>query len=124
MSIPHGTILGGLSTVPDMARALIAYRDVLRLELREEGALDAGLAASWGCPANAGARYAVLQPSSGAPCWFRLVEQPAHPARYSPLPPASQRHNMFGKLKDWWRIHSRYDHAPAPSGLASALPQP
>lgn len=80
MSIPHGTILGGLSSVPDLARAITAYRDVLKLELVEQGALPADLAASWGCPANAGASYAALRPASGAPCWFRLVEQPAHPA--------------------------------------------
>ncbi len=80
MNIPHGTILSGLSTVPDLARAIIAYRDVLKLELVEQGALPADLAASWGCPANAGASYAALRPASGAPCWFRLVEQPAHPA--------------------------------------------
>jgi catechol 2,3-dioxygenase-like lactoylglutathione lyase family enzyme len=79
MNIPHGTILGGLSTVPDLARAITSYRDVLKLELVEQGALAADLAASWGCPANAGARYAALRPASGAPCWFRLVEQPAHP---------------------------------------------
>jgi catechol 2,3-dioxygenase-like lactoylglutathione lyase family enzyme len=79
MSIPHGTILGGLSTVPDLARALTAYRDVLKLDLCEEGALDANLAVSWGCPGSEGAPYAVLQPASGAACWFRLVEQPAHP---------------------------------------------
>ncbi len=79
MSIPHGTIMGGLSTVPDLERALTAYRDVLKLELVEEGALPADLAASWGCPANAGARYMALRPASGAPCWFRLVEQPEHP---------------------------------------------
>lgn len=80
MSIPHGTILGGLSSVPDLARAITAYRDVLQLELVEQGTLPADLAASWGCPANAGASYAALRPASGAPCWFRLVEQPAHPA--------------------------------------------
>ncbi len=79
MSIPHGTILGGLSTVPDLTRALTGYRDVLKLEVREQGELSESLAASWGCPANAGSPYAVLQPSSGADCWFRLVEQPDHP---------------------------------------------
>lgn len=79
MSVAHGTILGGLSTVPDLARALAAYRDVLGLRLVEQGRLDADLAASWGCPGNAAAPYAVLQPQSGAPSWFRLVEQPAHP---------------------------------------------
>lgn len=79
MTIPHGTILGGLSTVPDLACALAAYQGVLELEPVEQGLLPADVAASWGCPANEGSRYAVLRPSSGAPCWFRLVEQPDHP---------------------------------------------
>ncbi|MFM7404394.1 MAG: hypothetical protein ACKO1N_09990 [Erythrobacter sp.] len=78
MTIPHGTIMGGLSTVPDLARAIAAYAGVLGLDPVEQGVLGADLAASWGCPANAGSPYAVLRPSSGAPCWFRLVEQPAH----------------------------------------------
>jgi catechol 2,3-dioxygenase-like lactoylglutathione lyase family enzyme len=80
MSIPHGTILGGLSTVPDLAQGIVAYRDVLGLELVEEGRLAADIAEGWDCPTNAGVPYAVLQPKSGAPCWFRLVEQPAHTA--------------------------------------------
>lgn len=79
MIIPHGTIMGGLSSVPDLARAIAAYHGVLGLALVEQGVLGAGLAASWGCPANAGSPYAVLRPASGAPCWFRLVEQPLHP---------------------------------------------
>lgn len=77
--IEHGTILGGLSTVPDLAAALAAYRDVLGLDVIEQGELDDGLAASWNCPANAGSRFATLQPKSGEPCWFRLVEQPDFP---------------------------------------------
>lgn len=79
MSVPHGTILGGLTTVPDLAEGLRAYRDVLGLDLVEEGTLPDDLAASWGCPGNAASPYAVLRPKSGEPCWFRLVEQPAHP---------------------------------------------
>ncbi|WP_432201081.1 VOC family protein [Erythrobacter sp. W53] len=79
MSIAHGTILGGLSTVPDLAAALRGYRDTLGLVLVEQGELEADLAASWNCPANAGSPYAVLRPKSGEPCWFRLVEQPEHP---------------------------------------------
>ena len=79
MSTPHGTILGGLSTVPDIDHALSAYRDVLGLDQLELGTLSSDLASSWGCPANAGSPYAVLRPKSGAPCWFRLVEQPDHP---------------------------------------------
>ncbi len=79
MTVLHGTILGGLSTVPDLPLALAAYRDTLGLRLVEQGTLDASLAASWGCTANAGARYATLQPQSGATCWMRLVEQSPHP---------------------------------------------
>lgn len=79
MTIQHGTILGGLSTVPDLDAALAAYRDTLGLDLVEQGELAPDLAASWGCPANTGSRYAALRPKSGEPCWFRLVEQPDHP---------------------------------------------
>lgn len=77
-AVTHGTILGGLSTVPDLDLAIGAYRDTLGLNLVEQGEIHADLAASWGCSANAGSRYAVLQPRSAAPCWLRLVEQPAH----------------------------------------------
>lgn len=75
----HGTILGGLSTVPVLEAALRAYRDVLGLELVERGELPEDLAQSWGCPGNTGSPYAVLRPASGEPCWFRLVEQATHP---------------------------------------------
>ena len=74
--IEHGTILSGLSTVPDLSAAIAAYRDVLGLNLVEQGELDEGIATSWHCPANSGSPYAVLQPKSGEPCWLRLVEQP------------------------------------------------
>lgn len=39
----------------------------------------AEVAQVWGCPANAGSRYATFRPTSGEPCWMRLVEQPNHP---------------------------------------------
>ena len=80
MSVPHGAILGGLSVVPDLDAALVCYRDVLRLDFVHAGPLDADLAASWNAPASAGSRHAVLRPSSGSDCWFRLIEQPDHPA--------------------------------------------
>lgn len=79
----QGQIVGGLSTTPDLDAALRDYRDVLGLRLVEEGALDGVLAAAWGCPASAGARHAVLQPQSGAPCYLRLVEAPV-PADFKP----------------------------------------
>ena len=79
MTIAHGFILGGLSTVPDLDLGLAAYRDTLGLELVEQGDLAENLAESWGCPGNAGSRYASLRPASGEPCHFRLVEQPTNP---------------------------------------------
>ena len=80
MSIEHGTILGGLSTVPDLGKGIAAYRDALGLELVEQGEVGKGLAASWGAPVCAGARHAVLKVRSGEPCFVRLVEQPDVPA--------------------------------------------
>lgn len=78
MTISHGTILGVLSAVPSIELGIAAYACTLGLDLVEEGALNASLARSWGCRANAGARYAVFRPASGADCWVRLVEQPDH----------------------------------------------
>ncbi len=74
--VTHGRIIGGLATVPDLEASLADYRDRLGLKVIEHGPLPDDLAASWGCPANAGARFARLAPISGAPCSMRLVEQP------------------------------------------------
>ncbi|WP_228242459.1 hypothetical protein [Porphyrobacter sp. GA68] len=78
MTIVHGTILGGLSTVPSLELGIRAYRDVLGLCLEEQGLLSSALARSWGCAASAGLPYAALRPQSGEPCWLRLVEQAPH----------------------------------------------
>ena len=75
----HGQILGGTITTPDLELALTDYRDRLGLTVVEHGTLSADLANSWATPASAGARYAMLQPPSGAPCFIRLVEQPTPP---------------------------------------------
>ncbi|PVX30698.1 VOC family protein [Sphingomonas pokkalii] len=80
----HGTILGGLVTVPDLDAALADYQGRLGLMLVEQGVLAGDLAGSWGCPASAGARMATLQPASGAPCCIRLVEAPV-PDGYLPM---------------------------------------
>ncbi len=80
----HGQILGGTATTPDLDGALADYRDTLGLSLVEQGHLPPDLAASWGTSASAGSRYAVLQPTSGAPSFLRLVEQPV-PADFVPV---------------------------------------
>jgi len=72
----HGQILGGVVSTPDLDAALVDYRDCLGLDLIGQGRIDAGLAASWGCPGSAGARIATLRPQSGASCFIRLVEAP------------------------------------------------
>ncbi len=72
----HGQILGGTLTTPDLDLALTDYRDRLGLTVIDQGTLPADLTASWATPASTGARFATLQPSSGAPCFVRLVEQP------------------------------------------------
>jgi catechol 2,3-dioxygenase-like lactoylglutathione lyase family enzyme len=72
----HGQIIGGVVTTPDVDAALRDYRDTLGFVLVDEGAVDTALAASWGCPASAGARMATVQPASAAHCFIRLIEQP------------------------------------------------
>ncbi len=81
--LTHGRIVGGTIGTPDLVAALADYRDRLGLRVVERGALDPDLAASWGCAGNAGAAYAILQPTSGAPCFIRLVEQSV-PADFTP----------------------------------------
>lgn len=76
MTPAHGAIVGGIVTVPDVDAALADYHGRLGLKLLADEPLDAALAASWGCPASAGARMATLRPQSGAHCFIRLVEQP------------------------------------------------
>lgn len=71
-------------TVADVARSAALYARHLDYREVEAGTLDAGLAASWGAPASAGAPYRVLQPASGAEIYLRFVEQAPHPD-YAPL---------------------------------------
>ena len=79
----HGQILGGTITTPDLDLALADYRDRLGLTIVDQATLPADLTASWATPARTGARFASLQPTSGAPCFLRLVEQPT-PADFKP----------------------------------------
>lgn len=81
--LKHGRIVGGVISTPDLTGAIADYNGRLGLNLVEQGTLDADLAASWGTPKSAGARYALLQPSSGAHCFLRLVEGPL-PADFTP----------------------------------------
>jgi catechol 2,3-dioxygenase-like lactoylglutathione lyase family enzyme len=82
--IKHGTIMGGVVVTPDLAASLADYQRRLGLDLVEKGPLPADLAASWGCPASAGAPYAMLRPTSGAHCFHRAFPP-------SPTPRSNRR---------------------------------
>lgn len=69
----------GTVSVSDLARSGQLYERWLDYETLERGELDSSLAASWGAPGAAGARYAVLRPASQADIYLRLVEAPAVP---------------------------------------------
>lgn len=118
----HGAIVGALSCVPDLDAALADYRDVLGLEVVADGPLDPAPAAAWGVPDSAGRRMAVLRPASGAPCWFRLVEQP--------LPDGFQPTRTFGwaawelTVKDVFALRAELDGSGVevlgePKGIAA-----
>ncbi len=79
----HGQILCGTLTTPDLDRALEDYRGRLGLQVVEQGALTADLAASWGAPACVASRSALLRPTSGVEGFVRIVEQPL-PASFVP----------------------------------------
>jgi catechol 2,3-dioxygenase-like lactoylglutathione lyase family enzyme len=81
--IQHGSIIGGVVAVPDLAAALADYHGRLGFALVDRGVVSAGLAASWGIPGLAGKAMATLQPTSGAHCFIRLIEQPL-PADFVP----------------------------------------
>ncbi|MFV3076376.1 VOC family protein [Niveispirillum fermenti] len=70
----HGRIKCGTVATPAFDATLADYRDLLGLELLEQGTVPADLAAGWGAPAVAGARTALLRPASGNGCHYRLVE--------------------------------------------------
>ncbi len=74
--LTHGCIMGGIVTTPDLDAALADYQGHLGLALIEQREVPADLANSWGCGGSAGKRMATLQPTSGAHCFLRLVEQP------------------------------------------------
>jgi catechol 2,3-dioxygenase-like lactoylglutathione lyase family enzyme len=75
----HGRIKCGTVSTPDLEVALADYRDLLGLELVDQGTIPQELAESWAAPASAGQSFALLKPRSGAPCFMRLVEAPLHP---------------------------------------------
>lgn len=66
-------------SVADLDRSINAYRGWLDYSVVERGRIDLSLAASWGCAGAADRPYAVLQPSSRANVFIRLIENRIHP---------------------------------------------
>ncbi len=71
-------------TTPNVDAAAAHYAKWLDYQVVETGLVDAELAASWGAPASAGRKQAVLQPASGAEVFIRFVEGEV-PSGYRPL---------------------------------------
>jgi catechol 2,3-dioxygenase-like lactoylglutathione lyase family enzyme len=71
-------------TVPDVKASVARYREWFDYTVVEEGELERDLALSWGAPANAGRRYAVLEPASMSDVYLRFVEGEFRPD-YLPL---------------------------------------
>jgi hypothetical protein len=69
-------ILAVTLSAPDLDRVERAYVDLLDYRVAERGTVSIGLAAAFGAPRTAGARWLLLQPASGAAVYLRVVESP------------------------------------------------
>lgn len=74
----------GTVSVADLDRSRELYERWLDYRTVEQGQVERALAASWGTPAVAGARCAVLSPASGADICLRLIQAPPV-AEFRPL---------------------------------------
>ena len=78
-----GRIKCGTVSAPDFDAALADYIDILGMGLAEAATVSADLAASWGAPAMAGRRTALLTAPNDLAAFIRLVE--ASPTPHKPL---------------------------------------
>lgn len=72
------------AATPDLDRLVSCYGEWLDYQVVERGVVDPSLAASWGTPAAAGARYCLMSPVAEPDVFVRAVETPAVPG-YRPL---------------------------------------
>lgn len=70
--------------VGDLDATVARFARWLDYSLAEQGRVPADLAAAWGTPASAGARYAVMRPASGADVFLRFVAGDPVPS-YRPI---------------------------------------
>jgi catechol 2,3-dioxygenase-like lactoylglutathione lyase family enzyme len=71
-------------TTADLDATVDRYAQWLDYALVEQGDIPVDLAASWGAPASAGKRFAVMRPASGVDAYLRFIED-APVAGYEPL---------------------------------------
>ena len=71
-------------TVADLSRSIDNNAKYFDYSVVDEGKVPNDLAKSWDAPNAAGRQFAIMQPSSGADIYLRLIEQPTHP-EYQPL---------------------------------------
>jgi len=80
----EGRIKMATISAPDLGACEEAYARHLGYELIERGTVDEALASSWGTPRQAGRRYLVMGPASGAQVFVRFIKSEPVP-EYVPL---------------------------------------
>ncbi len=107
--LPHGRLMCATVLAPRFDQSLADYGRELALSVVAEGHVPQALAASWGAPAMAGRRFALLAGEGATPGFIRLVEGTGVPG-YRPL-------STFGwaafelTVRDSFALHARIDTA-------------
>jgi hypothetical protein len=97
-------------TSADLDATVARYQQWLDYHVVETGRVPDTLAASWGAPASAGRRYALLQPASLEAVFLRFVETDPYPD-FQPL-------RTFGWaaielcVRDTLAVNARLEHSP------------
>ncbi len=66
-------------TAPDLRATEDAYTQYLDFKVVERGEVSRDLASTWGAPLAEGRKFSLLQSSSGAEVFLRIVQSPATP---------------------------------------------
>lgn len=114
-------IIAVTMTAPDLAPVERAYVDYLDYRVVARGSLTADIATAWGTPALAGRDFLLLQPSSGAPVYLRVVRQDAVPG-FAAMRTHGWNSNEI-LVEDTQAVHERLKGSPfrvigEPKGLA------
>lgn len=72
-----GPLAGAAIVCPNPEQLAGIYTANLHYRVEQRGIVGGGLEDAWGAPAQVGAAFVLLRPSSGAAQWIRLVAGPA-----------------------------------------------